>query len=82
MLRVGVVVLGVGDVDRAAAFWGEALGYEMRTNGFGGWATVLISARWRCRTQDRIAAQQDTTAGPLTSAWIFTYPALPSRWPR
>jgi catechol 2,3-dioxygenase-like lactoylglutathione lyase family enzyme len=41
MLSVGVVVLGVGDVDRATAFWGEALGYEMRTDGFGGWATVL-----------------------------------------
>jgi catechol 2,3-dioxygenase-like lactoylglutathione lyase family enzyme len=41
MLSVGVVVLGVGDVDRAAAFWGEALGYEMHTDGFGGWATLL-----------------------------------------
>jgi catechol 2,3-dioxygenase-like lactoylglutathione lyase family enzyme len=42
MLNVGVVVLGVGDVDRAAAFWGEALGYERRTDGFGGWAMVLV----------------------------------------
>jgi catechol 2,3-dioxygenase-like lactoylglutathione lyase family enzyme len=41
MLSVGVVVLGVRDVDRAAAFWGEALGYELRTDGLGGWATVL-----------------------------------------
>lgn len=42
MLSVGVVVLGVGEVDRAARFWCEALGYEVRTDGFGGWATVLI----------------------------------------
>lgn len=41
MLSIGVVVLGVGDVERAAAFWGEALGYELRTDGFGGWAKVL-----------------------------------------
>lgn len=41
MLSVGVVVLGVGDVQRATAFWCEALGYEVRTDGFGGWATVL-----------------------------------------
>lgn len=41
MLNVGVIVLGVEDVDRAAAFWGEALGYELRTDGFGGWANVL-----------------------------------------
>jgi catechol 2,3-dioxygenase-like lactoylglutathione lyase family enzyme len=42
VLSVGVVVLGVGDVERAAMFWSEALGYEVRTDGFGGWATVII----------------------------------------
>ena len=42
MLGIGVVVLGVEDVDRAVAFWGEALGYELRTDGFGGWAKVLV----------------------------------------
>ena len=42
MLSVGVIVLGVEDVDRAKAFWGEALGYDVRTDGFGGWATVLV----------------------------------------
>ena len=42
MLSIGVVALGVGDVDRAAAFWCEALGYEIRADGFGGWATVLV----------------------------------------
>jgi catechol 2,3-dioxygenase-like lactoylglutathione lyase family enzyme len=41
MLSIGVVVLGVQDVDRAAAFWREALGYAVRADGFGGWATVL-----------------------------------------
>jgi catechol 2,3-dioxygenase-like lactoylglutathione lyase family enzyme len=41
VLTVGVVVLGVGDVPRAAEFWGQALGYEVRRDGFGGWATVL-----------------------------------------
>ncbi|MFF7458509.1 VOC family protein [Kitasatospora sp. NPDC008115] len=30
MLRIGSVVLGVADVRRAAAFWGEALGYVPR----------------------------------------------------
>ena len=41
MLHVGVVALGVSDVDRAARFWCEALGYQRREDGFGGWATVL-----------------------------------------
>ena len=42
MLTFGVVVLGVTDVRRAAAFWSAALGYELREDGFGGWATVLV----------------------------------------
>ena len=42
MVNVGVVVLGVNDVARAASFWCGALGYEMRTDGFGGWAVVLV----------------------------------------
>ena len=41
MLTLGVVVLGVADVQRAAAFWTTALGYEVHPTGFGGWATVL-----------------------------------------
>jgi catechol 2,3-dioxygenase-like lactoylglutathione lyase family enzyme len=44
MLSVGVVVLGVEDVERASAFWGAALGYELRIDGFGGWAKVLVPA--------------------------------------
>ncbi len=42
MLTMGVVVLGVTDVRRAAEFWGTALGYERREDGFGGWAMVLV----------------------------------------
>jgi len=42
MVHVGVLVLGVADVPRAAAFWSAALGYELRTDGFGGWGTVLV----------------------------------------
>ena len=41
VLTIGVVALGVSDVKRAVAFWREALGYDVRTDGFGGWATVL-----------------------------------------
>ncbi len=44
MLRLGVIVLGVDDVPRNARFWQEALGYRLRTDGFGGWATVLEPA--------------------------------------
>jgi len=42
MVVIGVIALGVVDVERAARFWSEALGYERRTDGFGGWSTVLV----------------------------------------
>jgi len=42
VLHVGVVALGVKNVDRAAQFWCEALGYERREDGFGGWSLVLV----------------------------------------
>ena len=42
MLLIGVVALGVDDVDRAARFWCAALGYDVRRDGFGGWSTVLV----------------------------------------
>jgi catechol 2,3-dioxygenase-like lactoylglutathione lyase family enzyme len=42
MLKFGVVVLGVADVLRAQEFWSAALGYQVREDGFGGWAQVLI----------------------------------------
>lgn len=38
MLTIGLIALGVSDVRRAAEFWCEALGYELREDGFGGWA--------------------------------------------
>ena len=41
MLTIGVVALGVSDVKRAVTFWRDALGYDVRMDGFGGWATVL-----------------------------------------
>jgi catechol 2,3-dioxygenase-like lactoylglutathione lyase family enzyme len=41
MLSIGVLALGVGDIDRAAAFRCEALGNEIRADGLGGWAVVL-----------------------------------------
>ena len=41
MLNIGVVALGVSDPRRAEEFWCQALGYEVRRDGFGGWATVL-----------------------------------------
>jgi catechol 2,3-dioxygenase-like lactoylglutathione lyase family enzyme len=44
MLHLGVVVLGVSDVQRAAEFWCAALNYGVRADGFGGWATVLTAA--------------------------------------
>lgn len=42
VLTLGVFVLGVTDKQRAAEFWLAALGYELRTDGFGGWAMVLV----------------------------------------
>ena len=41
MLTLGVVVLGVTDRQRAEDFWCAALGYQVREDGFGGWAKVL-----------------------------------------
>jgi catechol 2,3-dioxygenase-like lactoylglutathione lyase family enzyme len=41
MLTFGVVALGVTDVQRAREFWCAALGYQVREDGFGGWAKVL-----------------------------------------
>jgi len=42
VLTIGLIALGVSDVGRAAEFWCQALGYEPREDGFGGWATVLV----------------------------------------
>ena len=42
MLTFGVVVLGISNRQRAEEFWCAALGYQVRRDGFGGWATVLV----------------------------------------
>ena len=59
MLTVGVVALGVTDVERAATFWSAALGYGVRRDGFGGWSTVLEPADGGPGT--RIALQRSST---------------------
>ncbi len=59
MLHVGVLALGVADVQRAARFWCAALGYELRTDGFGGWTTVLVP---RSGSGLKIALQRSETA--------------------
>ena len=41
MITVGVVAIGVTDVERAADFWTAALGYRRTPRPFGGWANVL-----------------------------------------
>ena len=58
MLHIGVVALGVNDVDRAAQFWCEALGYRRREDGFGGWANVLVP---RSGSGTMLALQQSET---------------------
>ncbi len=48
MLRIGTVVLGVGDLHRAVAFWTAALGYEpRRALGPDDDFTVLVPAAGR-----------------------------------
>jgi catechol 2,3-dioxygenase-like lactoylglutathione lyase family enzyme len=43
VLRLGTVVLGVDDVDRAAAFWSEVFGYEVvRFPGADDDFTILV----------------------------------------
>jgi catechol 2,3-dioxygenase-like lactoylglutathione lyase family enzyme len=59
MLTVGVVAVGVDDADRAARFWCGALGYEVRRDGFGGWAMVLEPPHGGPGT--RIALQRSAT---------------------
>src|SRR4051794_13542227 len=61
MLHVGVVALGLTDVERAARFWGEALGYDRREDGFGGWSTVLVPASG---SGAKLALQRSETPAP------------------
>jgi catechol 2,3-dioxygenase-like lactoylglutathione lyase family enzyme len=62
MLQVGVIVLGAADQRRAAEFWCAALGYELREDGFGGWAMVAVPPAGG--TGPRIALQYSETALP------------------
>ena len=57
-LHVGVVALGVRNVDRAAQFWCEALGYDRREDGFGGWSMVLVP---RSGSGTKLALQRSET---------------------
>jgi catechol 2,3-dioxygenase-like lactoylglutathione lyase family enzyme len=50
VLTIGVVVLGVTDRPRALDFWRQALGYDVRTDGFGGWLNVLVPPAGRSGT--------------------------------
>jgi hypothetical protein len=78
VLNIGLIALGVSDVRRAADFWCEALGYELREDGFGDGAR----ASRQCRDQDRAAAQPDQAAGSTracTCTWTCTWPMRPSR---
>lgn len=59
MVRLGTVVLGAEDVDRAATFWAKVFGYEVVTfpgseNGF----TILVPPD---RVGPRIAVQRSVT---------------------
>lgn len=58
MLTIGLIALGVSDVERAAEFWCQALGYELREDGFGGWAKVLVPPGG---TGTKIALQRSRT---------------------
>ena len=61
MLHVGVVALGVGNVDRAAQIWCEVLGYDRREDGFGGWSLVLVP---RSGSGVKLALQTSETTPP------------------
>jgi catechol 2,3-dioxygenase-like lactoylglutathione lyase family enzyme len=40
MLRMGLTVVGVADMDRAERFWSAALGYSLRENIGGHWRVL------------------------------------------
>lgn len=61
MLTVGIVVLGVNDLQRAADFWSAALDYQLRQDGFGGFANALVP---RAGTGTVIGLQASETPPP------------------
>jgi catechol 2,3-dioxygenase-like lactoylglutathione lyase family enzyme len=61
MMHIGVVALGVIEIERAAAFWCEALGYDRREDGFGGWSLVLAP---RSGSGTKLALQLSDTVLP------------------
>lgn len=72
MLRIGSIVLGVSDVPRAAAFWGEALGYVPREEAEDDWVVLVPAAgagvqlalgRSETPVQDRPRIHLDLYAG-------------------
>ncbi len=64
MLTIGVVALAVTDVERAADFWRQALGYELREDGLGGWAKVLMPAAGQAPPSPCSAAGAHCLSGP------------------
>jgi len=44
MLKIGMVVLGVGDMTRAVAFWTRALRHTVRESGTARWTVLTPSA--------------------------------------
>ena len=63
MIRLGTVVLGAGDVERAVTFWSAVLGYDVhRFNDSENDFTILIPPS---REGTRVAVQRaDTTPDP------------------
>ena len=59
VIRLGTIVLGAEDVDRAGAFWAEVFGYEtIRFPGSANEFTILVSPE---RVGTRIAVQRSDT---------------------
>jgi len=59
VLRLGTVVLGADDVDRAASFWAEVLGYDVvRFPGSSDGFTILVPPD---RVGTRIAVHRSVT---------------------
>src|ERR1022692_2006566 len=78
VLQIGLIALGVSDVGRAAAFWCEALGYELREDEFGD------GQRCSCRPAApeprlRCSAARRHRRNTRACTWTCTWPMLLSR---